>query len=95
MICCQLRLGQLLNVYPNSRGQLCHDLAAPDKRDSVSSRGWAFGYAGGGLLLLLNLVLYAGYETFGVTQGEAVRISLMPAGATFTNFIKRKVLRFM
>ena len=24
------------------------DLAAPDKRDTVSSRGWAFGYAGGG-----------------------------------------------
>ena len=56
------------------------DLAAPDKRDTVSSRGWAFGYAGGGLLLLLNLVLYAGYESFGVTQGEAVRISLMSAG---------------
>ena len=63
-----------------------HDLAAPDKRDSVSSRGWAFGYAGGGLLLLLNLVLYAGYETFGVTQGEAVRISLMSAGVWWAIF---------
>ena len=62
------------------------DLAAPDKRDTVSSRGWAFGYAGGGLLLLLNLVLYAGYESFGVTQGEAVRISLMSAGVWWANF---------
>jgi UMF1 family MFS transporter len=62
------------------------DLAVPDKRDTVSSRGWAFGYAGGGLLLLLNLVLYAGYESFGVTQGEAVRISLMSAGVWWAIF---------
>ena len=62
------------------------DLATPDKRDTVSSRGWAFGYAGGGLLLLLNLVLYAGYESFGVTQGEAVRISLMSAGVWWAIF---------
>ncbi len=62
------------------------DLAAPDKRDTVSSRGWASGYAGGGLLLILNLILYAGYETFGVTQGEAVRISLMSAGVWWALF---------
>jgi len=30
-------------------------LAGPDERDKVSSRGWALGYLGGGLLLLLNL----------------------------------------
>ena len=62
------------------------DLASPDKRDAVSSRGWATGYAGGGLLLLLNLILYAGYEFFGVTQAEAVRISLMSAGIWWALF---------
>jgi UMF1 family MFS transporter len=31
-------------------------LAGPDDRDKVSSRGWALGYLGGGLLLLFNLV---------------------------------------
>jgi UMF1 family MFS transporter len=62
------------------------DLASPDKRDAVSSRGWATGYAGGGLLLLLNLILYAGYESFGVTQAEAVRISLMSAGIWWALF---------
>ena len=31
-------------------------LAGPDERDKVSSRGWALGYLGGGVLLLLNLV---------------------------------------
>jgi MFS transporter, UMF1 family len=62
------------------------DLASPDKRDAVSSRGWAAGYAGGGLLLVLNLILYAGYESFGVTQAEAVRISLMSAGIWWALF---------
>lgn len=62
------------------------DLASPDKRDAVSSRGWASGYAGGGLLLLLNLILYAGYDSFGVTQAEAVRISLMSAGIWWALF---------
>ncbi|MBM3682842.1 MAG: MFS transporter, partial [Actinobacteria bacterium] len=62
------------------------DLASPDKRDAVSSRGWASGYAGGGLLLILNLILYAGYESFGVTQAEAVRISMMSAGIWWALF---------
>ena len=62
------------------------DLAAPDQRDAVSSRGWAFGYAGGGLLLILNLILYTGYESFGVTQTEAVRISMMSAGIWWALF---------
>ena len=62
------------------------DLASPDQRDAVSSRGWASGYAGGGLLLILNLILYTGYESFGVTQTEAVRISLMSAGIWWALF---------
>jgi MFS transporter, UMF1 family len=34
------------------------DIATPDERDAVSSKGWAFGYLGGGLLLAANLVLF-------------------------------------
>ena len=44
------------------------------ERDRVSSRGWAFGYAGGGLLLALNFVIVSFYETFGITEGMAVRM---------------------
>ncbi len=33
------------------------DIAAPEERDSVSSRRWALGYLGGGVLLALNLLL--------------------------------------
>ncbi|MFH8619702.1 MFS transporter [Streptomyces sp. NPDC017979] len=55
-------------------------IAAPEERDAVSSRGWAFGYASGALMLVLNLVLYAGHERFGLSESEAVRICLASAG---------------
>ncbi|MFC5817954.1 MFS transporter [Nonomuraea harbinensis] len=62
-------------------------ISTPDERDRVSSRGWAIGYLGGGLLLALNLVLFLSHESLGLTQGESVRIAMMSAGlwwATFT-----------
>ena len=40
-------------------------LAAPDERDKVSSRGWAIGYLGGGLLLAFNLVAVTIYSVKG------------------------------
>jgi UMF1 family MFS transporter len=62
------------------------DIAGPDERDAVSARGWGFGYLGGGLLLALNLVLYLGHDTFGLSQGMAVRISLASAGVWWAGF---------
>jgi UMF1 family MFS transporter len=55
-------------------------IAPPEERDAVSSRGWAFGYAAGALVLVLNLVLYLAHDTFGVSEGTAVRICLASAG---------------
>ncbi|MCW5981003.1 MAG: MFS transporter [Bryobacteraceae bacterium] len=57
------------------------EIAGPDERDAVSSNGWGLGYAGGALLLVLNLVLYARADDFGITEGQAVRLSLASAGA--------------
>jgi MFS transporter, UMF1 family len=62
------------------------DLAGPDERDAVSSRGWAFGYLGGALLLALSLVLFTQYESLGLTEGEAVRICLASAGIWWAGF---------
>lgn len=62
------------------------DIAPPEERDDVSSRGWALGYLGGGILLALNLVLFSGAEGFGLTEGEAVRISLVSAGLWWAIF---------
>ncbi|WP_425329499.1 MFS transporter [Streptomyces inhibens] len=55
-------------------------IAGPDERDAVSSRGWAFGYAAGALVLIADLVLYSGHDSFGVSEGTAVRICLASAG---------------
>ncbi|MEU9333377.1 MFS transporter [Streptomyces sp. NPDC048290] len=55
-------------------------IARPEERDAVSSRGWALGYASGALVLVLNLVLYLRHDDFGLTESTAVRICLASAG---------------
>ncbi|GGW89352.1 MFS transporter [Streptomyces chryseus] len=55
-------------------------IAEPHERDRVSSRGWAFGYTSGAFVLVLNLILYSGHESFGITESQAVRICLASAG---------------
>ncbi|MFY9571958.1 MAG: MFS transporter [Blastocatellia bacterium] len=62
------------------------DIASAEDRDRVSSVGWAIGYLGGGLLLALNLYLFSKAESFGLTQGQAVRISLASSGAWWALF---------
>jgi UMF1 family MFS transporter len=62
------------------------DIASADDRDRVSSIGWAIGYFGGGLLLALNLYLFSKAESFGLTTGQAVRISLASSGAWWAVF---------
>jgi UMF1 family MFS transporter len=62
------------------------EIAPPDRRDHVSSMGWALGYIGGGLLLALNLVMFSKAEWFGLTTGQAVRISLASAGLWWAIF---------
>ncbi|PZG22797.1 MFS transporter [Nonomuraea aridisoli] len=78
-----LAYGSSIVVYDSFLPQI----STEQERDGVSSRGWAIGYLGGGLLLALNLVLYVGRDGFGVEEGMAVRICMMSAGlwwATFT-----------
>ncbi|MEV5982985.1 MFS transporter [Streptomyces sp. NPDC052114] len=55
-------------------------IAPPEERDAVSSRGWAFGYAAGALVLVANLVLFLAHDGFGVSEATAVRICLASAG---------------
>lgn len=58
---------------------LCR-IATPDERDRVSSRGWAWGYIGGGTLLAANLWLMSSYGSLGITIQTAIQISLLSAG---------------
>jgi MFS transporter, UMF1 family len=69
------------------------DIATEEERDRVSSRGWAWGYLGGGLLLLLNLVVFLGHDSFGLSEAMAVRLSLLSAGVWWAGFTLIPVLR--
>ncbi|MER6345719.1 MFS transporter [Streptomyces sp. NPDC001595] len=81
-------LGGLLLVVANAAQSVAMmlynsylpQIAPPAERDAVSSRGWAFGYAAGALVLVGNLVLYQAHDSFGLSEGEAVRICLASAG---------------
>jgi UMF1 family MFS transporter len=62
------------------------DIASEDQRDSVSSYGWAMGYLGGGLLLVLNLALYMFGDKLGIPSGLTIRINLASAGIWWLGF---------
>jgi UMF1 family MFS transporter len=75
-------LGSSLVVYD---AILC-EVATPDERDRVSSRGWALGYLGGGLLLAVNLAVVTLHDTLGLTTAMAVRVSLVSAALWWAGF---------
>jgi len=60
-------------------------ISEEDERDRVSSTGWAYGYAGGGLLLALNFLLVT-MLPFGLSEGMAVRISMLSAALWWAGF---------
>lgn len=64
------------------------EITTEDLRDKVSSRGYALGYLGGGLLLALNLalVVWAQGKHNPATVSLAVRLSLLSAGLWWGGF---------
>ncbi|GAA1917549.1 MFS transporter [Nocardioides marmoribigeumensis] len=78
LVAATLCLGASLVVYD---AILC-DIALPDERDRVSSRGWARGYLGGGLLLAVNFGLLSVMSDTEL----AVRISLLSAAIWWAAF---------
>jgi len=62
------------------------EIATEDQTDKVSSRGFAYGYLGGAILLVLNLVLVLRAEQLGMSAGLAVRLSLLSAGVWWGGF---------
>ena len=61
-------------------------IAEPDERDTVSSRGWAAGYVAGAIVLVANLALFLNHDSFGISQGMAVRICMASAGLWWAVF---------
>ena len=65
------------------------EIAEADERDQLSSKGWAFGYLGGGCALALHLALYLGHDAIGIGEDAAVRLVFLSSGvwwAVFTLF---------
>jgi len=71
------------NVFYNA---FLPEITTEDEADKVSSRGYAYGYLGGALLLVLNLLLVLRAEQFGLSTGLAVRLSLLSAGVWWGGF---------
>jgi UMF1 family MFS transporter len=63
-----------------------NEITTEDQRDKVSSRGFAYGYLGGGLLLGLNFLLVKSAPGLGLDPYLAVRISLLSAGVWWGGF---------
>ena len=62
------------------------EIASEDQADKVSSRGFAYGYLGGAILLVLNLFLVMRAEQLGISTELAVRLSLLSAGVWWGGF---------
>jgi MFS transporter, UMF1 family len=77
-----LSLGATSVVY----NSLLPEISSPDRRDQVSSRGYAMGYLGGGILLAANLAFMAAARRLGVSTDLAVRICLLSAGLWWAGF---------
>ncbi|MDO5738549.1 MAG: MFS transporter [Ornithinimicrobium sp.] len=88
VVIANLCLGASTVVYDALLTRVAH----PDDRDKVSSRGWALGYLGGGILLALNLALMQLHESLGLSYGMAIRLSLLSAGLWWAIFTLIPVL---
>jgi len=62
------------------------EITTDDQADKVSSRGYAYGYLGGAILLVVNLFMVLQAERLGISAGLAVRLSLLSAGIWWGGF---------
>lgn len=63
------------------------EVATKDRMDKVSARGFAMGYIGSVILLIINLVLYQQFEVFGFENGySATRFGFILVGVWWLGF---------
>ena len=66
---------------------LLPSVASEKRVDFVSSLGYGLGYIGGGLLFLLNVLMYISPSTFGLADGvAAVKVSYLMVGIWWAAF---------
>ncbi|HHC08591.1 MAG TPA: MFS transporter [Actinobacteria bacterium] len=62
------------------------EITTDDTIDRVSARGFAVGYAGGGLQLVLAIAIVAGAERLGIDRTTAERLAIASAGLWWGGF---------
>ena len=82
LIVANVAFGASVVVYHSFLPQI----AEPDRRDSVSSVGWAIGFLGGGTLLVLNVTAVFLGDSLGWRTADIARWSLVSAGVWWAVF---------
>jgi len=62
------------------------EIAAPEDRDKVSAKGFAWGYIGSVLLQVICFVFVMMNDTFGITKGKGAQISFLLVGLWWWGF---------
>ena len=72
------------NIFYDS---LLPSVAPKEKRDFVSSLGFALGYIGGAILFLINVTMYLNPEFYGIADGpSAIKISFLTVAVWWAVF---------
>jgi UMF1 family MFS transporter len=71
------------NVFYNA---FLIDLTTEDKRDKISSYGFASGYLSGVMVLVINIITINFAGNLGISEGQAVRISMLAASLWWGGF---------
>ena len=70
-------------------------IASPEKFSIISNQGYAWGYAGGGLLFIVNALMSIYPESFGLTsQSDAIRVSFLMVSIWWLLFLIPLLVNF-
>jgi UMF1 family MFS transporter len=70
-------------------------IASPKKFSIISNQGYAWGYAGGGLLFIVNALMSIYPESFGLaSQAEAIRVSFLMVSIWWLLFLIPLLVNF-
>ena len=62
------------------------EIAAPEDRDRISAKGFAYGYVGSVLLQVICFVFVLMHDKFGITEGKGSQISFLLVGIWWWGF---------
>ncbi len=88
LIISNFSFGSAIVIYNSFLNQISNE----DERKKVSSVGWAVGYIGGGLLLVINLLIFQNYDSLGIDKGLSVRLNIALAGLWWAIFALPAIL---